>query len=170
MLPKKKQPNEQAPEPVTESKPFSCFSAPSEKTPSERKKTLRSEMSTVRDILSNSEVRRIFKLQATREYCVENVLFWEANEKFKKIKDEQERKMELEKIINLFLMPNSTLEVNTTKQMIQRVLEEAKSDVVSELVLEEITNDLEGSVLSDLYGRFRDSEEFKVLKRKGKVV
>jgi hypothetical protein len=135
----------------------------------DKQQRLEQEPWTVSDVLNNDETRRIFKLHAAREFSTENVLFWEANYlKFKKIRAE-ERKAELQIITNTFLSSDSVLEINTTKQYIDKVLQEMSADVVSDTILDPISKDLEATVLSDSYTRFRLCTEFKILKKNGKI-
>jgi hypothetical protein len=67
---------------------------------------------TLLDILQDSKMRSTFKNFTESEYSCENVNFWEDVEKFKKIRDLNERIEEGERIFEMYLTSISEQEIN----------------------------------------------------------
>ena len=119
------------------------------------------------EILENEKYRKFFKTFATREYSVENIVFYEEVKKFKKL-NEEERKIRSLEMIEIFLNTESMLEINTTAELTKEILrnvEESKEDLfdkmLSDLTFGTISNSYDRFLFSDLYQEMMIKEKLK---------
>lgn len=131
----------------------SFFSFFSKSSKNEEKKEI-----TLQDVLSNDLYRKYFKVHITKEFAVENLVFWEEVQIYKEIKDENVRKERIVKMIDIFFQENSIYEVNTSKKRIKEITDNKdKADIN---IFQEVENDVYESCFIDAFIRFSATEEF----------
>eukprot|EP01080_Neovahlkampfia_damariscottae_P007434 gene7434-11757_t len=131
------------------------FKSPRESQSNFIQEPLKKKKYTLEEILEDPKLRKFFKTFSTREYSVENVIFYEEVEKYKKLSEKKRRGRSCD-IIKLFIESDSTYEINTTAKLKKKVLEslhEAKVDL-----FDVILKDLVQETMSNIYCRFILSE------------
>lgn len=76
---------------------------------------------TISTIFSDGELKNMFKMYCTKERSPEGYEFLDQLEKFKKTKSEHKRYTKAKEIFNNFIIKDSPLELNLTKEIIQQV-------------------------------------------------
>jgi hypothetical protein len=109
------------------------------------------------EILEDDSKRKFLKSFATREYSVENIIFYEEVMKFQKM-DQEERKKKSKLMSDFFFNSDSIYEINTTKKMkddVELNFEESPAELFDEIlrdiVLNTISNTYDRFIFSDLY-------------------
>jgi hypothetical protein len=118
------------------------------------------------EVLKNQQYFKYFKLYATNEFSVENVIFFEEVELYRKMK-EDERIEHAEKMIETFLSADSIYELNTSKKLVDLMKIEKEKECGEEL-FDPILKDVKMSNLSDTFGRFIISDLFQEMLNKKK--
>ena len=115
-------------------------------------------------ILETPKFLKYFKLYATHEFSVENVIFWEEVQNYKKLK-EKERNENADKIIDAFMKDDSIYEINTTQKLIKQMEEEKKKECHEE-IFDPIVKDVKNTNMMDTYQRFLSSALYKEMMEK----
>ena len=119
--------------------------SPKNESPTKKKKL------TIFEILENPKYRKFFKTFATREYAIENILFYEEVQRFKDL-NENERKIRFLDIMDLFIDCSSEFSINTSKKLIDKMKEKVE-DCPCEM-FDEILDNLIAETLSNVYYNF----------------
>ena len=116
------------------------------------------------DVLEKKSFLKFFKLFATKEYSVENVVFYEEVQTYKKITDEKKKKIRIDQMMSTFFDSDSMHEINTSKKLITSLKEEIEKNNFSDDFFDSILTDVIQTNLSDTFQRFKNSELFKEMK------
>jgi hypothetical protein len=109
------------------------------------------------EVLKDDSCRKFLKSFATREYSVENIIFYEEVKKFQKM-NQEERKKTSKLMVDFFFDPDSIYEINTTKKMkddVELNVEESPvelfDEILKDIVMNTISNTYDRFIFSDLY-------------------
>lgn len=112
----------------------------------------------VREVIKDRKSRRFFKLYASKEFSVENILFWEEVQKYKASKN---KKQHAEQILQNFLSRDAIYELNINRKLIEKVKEKLEKEGPTTTLFDKVVLEIETTVMQDTYGRFRKSALFK---------
>jgi hypothetical protein len=121
--------------------------------------------------INTKKGREIFKKFAKQEWSLENILFYEQIDKYKKIKIVKVSKKRANEILANFIEPGSVLEVNlaadvrkSTKNKVINFKKDDYKDIFDDAIKETKRN------MRDTFGRIRKTEAFQNWKNFSKVV
>eukprot|EP01080_Neovahlkampfia_damariscottae_P011202 gene11202-4022_t len=111
----------------------------------------------LKNILDNSLYFEYFKLFATKEYCVENVLFYEEVKEYKKL-NETQRKIRSLEMMDQFFDEDSINEINCSRNHKVKLFEEFKK--YNDDLFDEVLHEVMSSSFTDMFDRFKRSIYF----------
>jgi len=123
---------------------------------------------SLQEIMTKKRNLKYFKLFATSQFSVENIIFYEEIELYKQIKDEEERALRADKMIEMFFETDSIYEINTSRRLIIGVIDERENGKSPLDLFDVLMSDVMNSNLSDMHQRFIFSEYYKEMKQKNK--
>jgi hypothetical protein len=117
------------------------------------------EKMKMEQVLENPKCRKFLKAFCTREYAVENLIFYEEVKEFKEL-NLKERKERSENILKLFIISTEDCiyQINTTKKLINKVLERVEE--CPEDLFDEMVEDLIVQTLCTVYTGISKSFDF----------
>lgn len=111
---------------------------------------------TKEEIFSNPSYYNYFKLHMTKEWNVENLVFYEAVQEYKR-SNEEERRKKIKTMIDLFFVEGSEYEININKSSIDKIKKETDkaeislfNDILCDVMYSSINPSLERFLSSDL--------------------
>lgn len=121
---------------------------------------------TKEDIFSHPVYYKFFKLFATKEWNIENLLFYEAVKEYQQMK-EDERKVRVQEILDTFFTEGSDYEININKSAIDKVknINTPEKDIFNEILSEVIY-----SSINPCLERFLSSELAIEMQMKDKTI
>ena len=111
----------------------------------------------INDVLENLEFRGYFKAHLKKEWCSENMVFYEEIEEYKKLEFE-ERKVKSLEMVEQFFSTASILEINTSQTLKNDVLKLTKEGEAPLDLFDEIIGDLTSNMLLDSFKRFKKTQ------------
>ncbi|XP_015672737.1 regulator of G-protein signaling 10 [Protobothrops mucrosquamatus] len=116
---------------------------------------------SLESLLEDPEGVKKFRDFLKREFSEENVLFWQACEEFKKIKDEKQMKAKANEIYKNFLSNKASYQVNVEGQS---RLDESILEKPHPLMFQKLQDQIFNLMKYDSYNRFLKSDIFLKLK------
>jgi hypothetical protein len=110
------------------------------------------------EVLNNQTYFKYFKLHATSEYSVENLVFYEEVHKYKKM-GESQRKERSKQMVEVFFASDSVYQINTTKTFMDKVNEGLETSDVE--LFDSLLKDVVQSNLLDMFQRFMTTERYQ---------
>ena len=110
---------------------------------------------------------KYFKIYASREYSVENVIFFEEVSIFKTL-NENKKEIRAKEMGKIFFEPDSIHEINTSKSLISIVLQDIQDGKICEYLFDIVLRDVIQNNLSDTFQRFVISDLYVEMKKKTK--
>eukprot|EP01080_Neovahlkampfia_damariscottae_P002736 gene2736-4145_t len=162
MSPKKETSNVVSPTPPAQKEQSSIFSFFSKKSD-----VVKEEFLKLSEVLNDKNNLKYFKLFATSEYSVENVLFYEEIQNYKKLKEDK-RNDRAAKLMDFFFQEDSIYEINISKKFITEIEENISKGNCSVDLFDKALIDVVNSNLSDTYQRFKFSEVYQEMIQKTK--
>eukprot|EP01080_Neovahlkampfia_damariscottae_P002737 gene2737-4146_t len=120
------------------------------------------------DVLVDKNYLKYFKLFATKEFSVENIVFYEEVIEFRGIEDKKKRLERINEMMETFFTSDSIYEINTSRKIISGLKEGMDNENVSSDFFDRVLCDVTQTNLSDTFQRFRFSELYKEMKNEKK--
>ncbi|KAL0488273.1 hypothetical protein AKO1_001633 [Acrasis kona] len=117
---------------------------------------------TLQQILDNPVMLRYFHLYAAKQYCPENLFFYqEVNFKYKLNFDDTERRAKGQNICTIFFDADSVYEINVKEKSKKDVVEQLEQNKPEFELFDPLVKELEDHVLVHLYANFTESDLFQ---------
>jgi hypothetical protein len=123
-----------------------------------KKSSFRTKNLELDEVLNNKTYFKYFKLHATSEYSVENLVFYEEVNKYKKM-GESQRKERSKQMVDVFFASDSVYQINTTKSFIDQINEGLETSDVE--LFDSLLKDVIQSNLLDMFRRFMMTERYQ---------
>jgi hypothetical protein len=114
----------------------------------------------LKEVLMNPSYLSYFKLFATQEFNVENIIFFEEVTLFRLCSDEKLKGRAIQ-IKESFLCSDSAYEINTSQKLIKVVESKIENEEFDVEMFDKILSDLEFAVFTDMFSRFSLSEMYE---------
>ncbi|KAL0491412.1 hypothetical protein AKO1_009856 [Acrasis kona] len=122
---------------------------------------------TFTNILKDPTARKYFTLFSARESSIENISFWsEVTQRYKFITDEQERNRLAVKIVDNYFDQDNILGLNITNKQKSLVTKRLDAGDAGVDLFDKIIKEMENSVLTDTFMRFKRSDLYHEYKRR----
>ena len=112
---------------------------------------------TLQDVLLDPQYLKYFKLYATREFSIENIIFYQEIFQYKKM-DESQRKIYAPILAKVFFSNEAIHEININGECTRQILENQKEGAID--LFDEVAKYLYFNNLCDIFSRFKWSDLF----------
>ena len=116
-------------------------------------------------VLNDERSLKYFKIYASREYSVENIILFEEIQIYKTL-DENKRKIRSKQMMEIFFQKDSIHEINTSNRFIKVLERRIKEEDFSIDLFDIVLYDVIQNNLMDTFSRFQISELHEEMKRK----
>jgi hypothetical protein len=118
------------------------------------------------DVISDDDLLKYFKVHCAKEYNLENILFIEDVNIFKKESDKNSKLLLFKKIFENYIFTNSINEINISQKQRTDITNKYEQNICTNNIFDNIIFELINSSLMDSFSRFTQTTIFNDMKKK----